>query len=47
VYYSKTLNKAERIHCFTQQELLAIMRTLESANGQSKIAQIIFSDQSE
>jgi hypothetical protein len=28
-YYSKTLNKAERRYCITQQELLEIVRTLE------------------
>jgi hypothetical protein len=28
-YYCKMLNKAERNYCFTQRELLAIVRTLE------------------
>jgi hypothetical protein len=28
-YYSKTLNRAERNYCVTQQELLAIVRMLE------------------
>jgi hypothetical protein len=29
VYYSKTMNKAERNYCVTQRELLAILRALE------------------
>jgi hypothetical protein len=32
-YYSKTLNKAERIYCITQRELLPIVRTLEYINN--------------
>jgi hypothetical protein len=29
VYYSQTLNKAERNYCVARRELLAILRTLE------------------